>query len=90
MTLTPHPATDHFDAPVLLALQDLLGQLAVRMKPKQRERVRRELCEMADRLDHDGWADRVVKLRTPRPHSHMKQEDCAHANALRLLVATLL
>lgn len=90
MTLTPTRTTYQFDAAVLLALQDVASQLGRRMKPRHRKRARRELCTLADKLDHDGWADRVVRLRSPGPYSRIKREDYARARALRLLVSTLL
>lgn len=76
--------------PYMMAIEELTACLLVSVKPKKRRKIQRELLALADRLDHSGWADRVVRLRSPRPHSPEQQEDFARAKALRALVDKLL
>lgn len=74
----------------MMAVEELTGCLVVSVKPKKRRKIRRDLLALADRLDHNGWADRVVRFRSPRPNSPEQQEDFARAKALRVLVDKLL
>ena len=76
--------------PFMMAAEELTGCLVVNVKPRKRRKIRRELLALADRLDHDGWADRVVRFRSPRPHSPGQKENFARAKILRLLVDRLL
>lgn len=91
MAILPVDESDALlNRPLMMAVEELAGSLVISVKPKKRRKIRRELLALADRLDHDGWADRVVRLRSPRPNSPEQQENFARAKVLRLLVCRLL
>lgn len=69
-----------------MALDEVLGVIALRLKPKARVRVLDELSAQADRLDNFTRAGRVVSIRAPRPLSALEQQDKARAAAIRYLL----
>lgn len=86
-TTHPAPPTALSDETLIRALCEIAALVRREMKPKAAKRVLASLNAHADRLDHNGRADRVVCLREPRLHSPAMSARYDRAAIVRYLVS---